>query len=116
MDVVCAEDEVDVGQFLEKGVLFRVRHAPCDADELFLLHGASELPDFSHGFPFSEVSDGTGIKKEEVGAGFVFDALEASVFELADHDFAVQLVHLATVGFYKESFWVLHDVAVVLLS
>ena len=57
VNIIGAQDEIDVGQLLEKGVFFGIGHAAGDADDGLALWRRAEVAQFAHDFAFGQIAD-----------------------------------------------------------
>ncbi len=95
-----ADDEVEVGEGIEKVSAAVLGHAAEDADEKARVAALvlEEMAGLAEGLLLGLVAHGTGVEEDDVGVGLIVDDGVAAVAEHGGDGLGVAGVHLAAVG------------------
>jgi len=104
VELLRADDQIDVGQVVEDRRASALGHATEKADHLVLglVLATSERLHLADGFLLGHVAHRAGVEQDNVRTLFVFDQVIAAPGEVARDLFRVADVHLAAIGFDKD--------------
>ena len=95
-------------EFVKESALFGVGHAAGDPDDLLPHLRAAILAHRSHHLTLGEIADRASVEKQKVGLFGYLTLSEPPLGEHASHHRAIQLIHLAAIGFDVKSLWFFH--------